>query len=115
MILIKERALMPFINLADVKEREIVPGLTAKMIHSENMTLVFWDVRAGSSLPHHSHTNEQITTVTKGTFQFTIEGETKIIEPGFAVIIPSNAKHHGKAITDCQLIDVFYPAREDYR
>ncbi len=106
---------MPFINLAEIKEREMVNGFRAKMIHSQNMTVVFWDVKAGSSLPNHSHTNEQITTVTKGTFQFTIEDETKIIEPGFTVIIPSNAKHQGNAITDCRLIDVFCPVREDYR
>ena len=106
---------MPFINLADIKEREMAPGFRAKMLHSENMTVVFWNVKAGSSLPHHSHPNEQITTVIRGTFQFTIDGETQIIEPGFTVIIPPNAKHQGKSITDCQLIDVFYPMREDYR
>jgi quercetin dioxygenase-like cupin family protein len=39
----------------------------------------------------------------------------KMIEPGFIIVIPSNAKHQGKSITDCQLIDLFYPVREDYR
>ena len=106
---------MPFINLADIKDREMVPGFRAKMLHSENMTVVYWDVKADSSLPLHSHPNEQITTVTRGTFQFTIDGETQIIEPGFAVIIPPNAKHQGRSLTNCQLIDVFYPVREDYR
>jgi hypothetical protein len=58
MIVIKGDAIMPFINLADIKEREMVPGFRARMIRSENMTVVFWDVKAGSSLPNHSHTND---------------------------------------------------------
>jgi len=30
------------------------------------------------------------------------------------VLIPSDAKHSGKALTDCTIIDIFNPVREDY-
>jgi quercetin dioxygenase-like cupin family protein len=107
--------IMAFINLSDVKEREIVPGFRAKMVHSQNMTFAFWNVKAGSPLPEHSHPHEQITTVISGSFELTADGETKIMEPGSVVVIPANVKHKGKSITDSRLIDAFYPVREEYR
>ena len=36
------------------------------------------------------------------------------MSPGDVAIIPSNIRHAGYAETDCQIIDVFYPIREDY-
>ncbi|MCX5853696.1 MAG: cupin domain-containing protein [Deltaproteobacteria bacterium] len=106
---------MSFINLTDVKEKEIIPGFRGRMLHSEHMTFVLWNITSGSSLPEHSHFHEQITTVIKGTFEMTVDGETQIIAPGSVVIIPPNVKHKGKSITDTQLIDAFYPVRDDYR
>ncbi len=106
---------MPFVHLSDIKQREIVPGFKAKMVHSDHMTFTFWNVEAGASLPAHSHPNEQITTVIKGKFEMTVAGETQIMEKGSVFVIPSGATHSGKAMIDSELIDVFYPVREDYR
>lgn len=107
---------MPFINLELVEAKEIVPGFTARMVHSENMTLAYWDIKAGSVLPEHSHPHEQVAAqVISGEFELTLEGETKLMKAGDIAVIPSNAIHSGRAITDCQLLDVFSPVREDYR
>lgn len=106
---------MSFINLTDVKEKEIITGFRGKMLHSEHMTFVLWNITSGSSLPEHSHFHEQITTVINGIFEMTVDGETQIMTPGSVVIIPSNVKHTGKSMTDTQLIDAFYPVRDDYR
>jgi len=104
-----------FINLKDTNQKEIVPGFSAKFVHSENMTFAYWDIEAGSELPEHSHPHEQVLTVIKGKLVLTIEGKTQILEPGSVAVIPANAKHSGKAITECRCIDVFYPVREDFR
>jgi len=106
---------MSFINVANIKEKEIVPGFLGKMVHSDHMTFVFWKIKAGAPLPEHSHPNEQITTVINGAFELTVEAETRIMKPGDVAIIPANVKHKGKSITNSDLIDTFYPAREDYR
>jgi quercetin dioxygenase-like cupin family protein len=104
-----------FISLNQVVSKEIIPGFFAKLVHTENISIVFWNVKAGSTFPEHSHPHEQIATIQKGRFQLTINGETKILEEGVVAIIPSNAKHSGIALTDCKLMDVFYPVREDYK
>jgi quercetin dioxygenase-like cupin family protein len=44
-----------------------------------------------------------------------IGDEEVILESGHVKVIPSNTPHAAVALTDCKLIDVFSPVREDYR
>ncbi|MEI7635852.1 MAG: cupin domain-containing protein [Syntrophus sp. (in: bacteria)] len=106
---------MPFVNLENIAGREIVPGFTARFVHSENMTFSYWQVKEGAVLPEHSHPHEQVANLIAGKFEMTVAGETRIIEPGMVAVIPPEAKHSGRALTDCFIIDVFYPIRDDYR
>lgn len=106
---------MPFIKLDDIEEKEIVPGFRLRCVHTENMTFSYWNIQAGSSLPGHSHPHEQFTNMLEGEFELTIDGEAKVLRPGDVATIPSHATHSGKAITDCRVLDVFYPIREDYK
>lgn len=104
-----------FLNLYDVESREPVPGADVRFVHSDNMTLAYWHFEPGTPLPDHNHPHEQVTNVIEGVYELTIEGETTRIEAGSVVIIPPHASHSGKSITECRVIDVFYPVREDYR
>jgi len=106
---------MGFINIENIVAREIVPGFTARFVHSENMTFSYWQVKEGAVLPEHSHPHEQVANLIAGKFEMTVAGETRTIEPGRVAVIPSEAKHSGRALTDCYILDVFYPIREDYR
>ena len=106
---------MSFQDLKEIQEREIVPGYRARFLHSENMTLAFWDVDPGAALPEHSHTHEQIANVLEGQFELTVAGESRVLEPGQIAVIPSDVPHSGRAITACKLLDAFHPCRDDYR
>jgi len=106
---------MVYLDLMDIEEREIVPGYRAKFVHSENMTLAYWDVDPGAELPEHSHPHQQIANVLEGKFELTVDGESRILEPGMVAVIPSGVPHGGKAITSCKLVDAFYPCRDDYK
>ena len=72
-------------------------------------------MEAGAELPQHSHPHEQVANVISGDWQMTIGEESRDMKAGEVAIIPSNAPHHGKALTPCRIIDVFHPTREDYR
>lgn len=102
------------IELRNIPPKEIVPGYQVKFVHSENMTIAYWDIEAGATLPEHAHRHEQVSNLTEGEFEMNVEGEKHVMKPGSVVVIPSNAQHAGKAITHCRMIDVFYPVREDY-
>ncbi len=106
---------MIFTELSNIPSREIIPGFHGKMIHTDNMTFAFWEIEAGAPLPEHSHPHEQVAHMIEGEFEFTINGETKVVSPGMLTVIPGDMPHAGKAITACKILDVFQPVREDYQ
>ena len=103
------------LNLATIPSKEIMPGLHGKLIHTEKMSIVFWEVENGASVNEHSHLNEQVMHVIDGQFEFTLDGYTKVYNPGDIVIIAPHKSHSGKALTSCKLMDVFSPVREAYK
>ena len=106
---------MPFLKLGEISEKEIIPDFKVRFVHSENMTCAYYTAKAGAPFPEHTHPHEQISNVLEGKFELTVAGETRILEPGVVAVIPSNAVHSGRALTDCYILDIFYPVREDYR
>jgi quercetin dioxygenase-like cupin family protein len=106
---------MNFKLLENIHRKEILPGFWGRFIHTDSMTLAFWEIEKGSSLPEHSHFHEQVANIIEGKFEMTIEGVTHILVPGAVAIIPSNAIHSGKALSDCKILDIFSPVREDYK
>ena len=105
---------MGFIDINDAPEKEILPGCKAKFIHSNNMTFVYWQIKAQKKLPEHSHHHEQVVHVIQGEFELSIDTKTQVMKASDMAIIPANIKHSGYAITECKIIDAFYPIREDY-
>jgi quercetin dioxygenase-like cupin family protein len=102
-------------DLKKLLPREVFPGFTGKFVHTDNMTFAFWEIKKGSALPEHSHLHEQVVNMLEGEFEIVLEGKPTHLLPGNILPIPSHAKHAGRAITDCKILDVFYPVREDYK
>ncbi len=103
------------IKIEDIAKKELVRGITGRYVHSKNVTVGYINIDKGAILPEHSHVNEQITQMISGNLEMTINGQTKVLEPDTITIIPSNAIHSAVALTDCVVIDTFYPIREDYK
>jgi quercetin dioxygenase-like cupin family protein len=98
-----------------MKEKEVVPGFHGRFVHSPHLTVASWRIEKGASLPQHHHEHEQITHLLEGKFKITVDQTTTVLVPGDVVIIPPNIPHEGEALTSCKIIDIFYPAREDYQ
>ena len=106
---------MTFVDLTNLEVKEPAPGFKAVFVHSDNMTVAYWEVEEGAELPEHSHPHEQVSNVVDGKFELTLAGEQRVLDRDSAAIIPPNIPHSGRALTRCRLIDVFHPVREDYR
>ena len=107
---------MPFATLASLPAKEIFGGtIRGHYAHLDRLTVGEVELNAGTAVPMHSHPHEQVTYVIDGRFEFTIGGETRILEPGIAALIPGGVMHGGKTLTACRVFDIFTPVREDYR
>lgn len=103
-----------FINLHELEDFEPMQGLKAKIMHTETQTFAFWEIEKGSILPEHSHMHEQVSIVTDGELELSIEGTTELMTSGMVANIPANAKHSAVARTKVAVLDVFTPIREDF-
>ncbi|HEX2533482.1 MAG TPA: cupin domain-containing protein [Chitinophagaceae bacterium] len=106
---------MPFYKIHELPQREVIPGYTARTVHTGQLTLVYWLVTEGARMPVHQHPHEQVAHVLEGTFELQVGDELRVLEPGVIAVIPPHIPHGGKALTACSLLDVFYPEREDYK
>jgi quercetin dioxygenase-like cupin family protein len=106
---------MPFIEIEKLNSKEIVKGYRAQAIHTGTMTMMYWTVEKGASIPMHQHMHEQVAHVLEGKFELTLDQVTRVLEPGIVAVIPPFISHGGRAITACKLLDVFHPEREDYK
>ena len=106
---------MPKIQIKEIPSKPLIAGYEAQFIHTESATFSHVRASAGALLPLHSHPHIQASYVLEGEFELTVDGEPHHLVPGQVFVIPSNVQHSGRAITDCFILDVFTPVREDYR
>jgi quercetin dioxygenase-like cupin family protein len=90
-----------------VRRRVIADGQTVMLVEFE------FDADAVGALHHHPH--EQISYILRGSGRYTLGGETRTVQAGDAVHVPSNLEHGFTALESCVLLDVFSPPREDFR
>ena len=95
--------------------KEVIAGYHGRSFHTGSNTFIYWTVEPGAIMPMHSHLHQQVAQVLKGEFALTVDGETMVLQPGKAVIIAPHVQHGGKAISACELLDVFTPERDDYK
>ena len=106
---------MEHYNLDEIDGRAVVPGVSARFVHSENMTFAYWDLEQGAEVPQHGHPHEQVVNMLEGELELTVGDETRRLKAGDVVVIPSNATHSVTCITPCRVLDVFNPVREDFK
>lgn len=104
---------MPYFK--DIAPKPLAPGLDGYYVHGTTMTVGEVRIKAGSALAAHQHPHEQITIMLEGEMDMRIGDQEITLKPGMVYVIPSNTLHSANAKTDCVVIDVFHPVREDYR
>jgi quercetin dioxygenase-like cupin family protein len=102
-------------KISEIPQKELAKGIKGRYFHTKSNTIGFIDIEKGAVLPAHSHTHEQITQITEGKLEMTIDGVTQVLESGTIHFIPSNVAHSAVALTNCKVTDIFNPVREDYK
>ena len=105
---------MSFVDTSSLKVTERLPGWNGRYFHSSSMTFAHYDFKRGSSIHEHFHPQEEVWEVIEGELEMTINGEAQIARAGLVAIIPSNARHSAKALSDGRAIIVDYPLRPEF-
>lgn len=105
---------MPFIDTTTLNVTERLPGWRGRYFHTSNMTFAHYEFARGSSIHEHFHPQEEVYEVIEGELELTIDGVTQVARPGLVAIVPANARHSAKALTDGRAIIVDYPLRREF-
>src|SRR5579862_9102886 len=105
---------MAFIDVDSLKVIERLPGWYGRYFHSPSMTFAHYDFRRGASIHEHFHPQEEVYEVIEGELEVTIDGVAQVARAGLVAIVPGNARHSVKALTDGRAIIVDCPRRSDF-
>jgi quercetin dioxygenase-like cupin family protein len=104
-----------FIKSEYAKTQQAGNGISRKILaHGGKIMVAEVSFEQGAVAESHRHIHEQACYIINGSFEFTIDGGTKIIVSGDSVYIPSNVEHSVKALESGLIIDIFTPQREDF-
>lgn len=84
------------------------------MGYNDNLMMVKVKFETGAIGTPHTHPHTQTTYVASGVFEFTTDGETKIVRPGDCVYMKPGILHGCICLEAGVLIDTFSPMREDF-
>lgn len=104
---------MPFLDTTGLKIVERLPGWKGRFFHTATMTFADYEFTAGSSIHEHFHPEEEVYEVITGELEMRIDGVRQIVRPGIVAIVPGNAPHSVRALSDGRVIVVDHPARPE--
>ena len=94
---------------------QLGPGLSRQILGWDNQIMMV-KVKFGKGAvgAPHQHFHTQTTFCHSGKFEFTIDGEKHVIEPGDGLYIAPNLLHSAVCLEPGVVLDVFSPVREDF-
>ena len=98
-----------------IEAEACAPGVERKILaYADEMMCVENHFKEGAigSLHHHPHT--QITYVVSGQFEFEVDGEKKIVNPGDALLKRDSIPHGCICLKEGILLDIFTPMRKEF-
>lgn len=94
-------------NAGDGVQRQI-------MAYNDDIMMVKVKFEKGAIGTPHSHPHTQTTYIESGVFEFTTDGETKIVKAGDGVYMKPGVEHGCVCLEAGLLIDTFSPMRKDF-
>lgn len=94
---------------------EICPGISRRTVaHGETMYQMLATLEAGSRMPEHQHTQEQIVHILEGKMRLIVEGVPHELSTGDSFYLASNVPHGVETVVATRVLDTFSPPRDEY-
>ncbi|TFG00428.1 MAG: cupin domain-containing protein [Promethearchaeota archaeon] len=104
------------INRKDVEAVKALDGIYRKTLaYNDETMLCFFRLEKDAIIPLHYHKATQIGYLIKGKIKFILDNNEFIAQPGDSYVFDSNEKHGAEILEDSEVIEVFSPAREEYK
>ena len=105
-----------FQDLGAIPPQQLSPGYLARAIHGSRVTFAVVEIEPYAELPEHSHDNEQLGIVLRGSVTFRVGSEEKTVEPGGTWSISPRTPHSVRGGADgAVVLDIFAPTREEWQ
>lgn len=99
----------------DTLEQSGGEGVTRRVLaYSDSVMCVENTFEQGAVGALHSHPHTQITYIVSGEFEFSIDGETRLVRQGDTLLKENGVVHGCVCKKAGVLLDVFSPMREDF-
>ena len=72
------------------------------------------ELAAGSRMPEHTHSQEQIVHILSGRMRLIAEGKPHELATGDVFYLASNIPHGVETIEETRVLDTFSPPRDEY-
>jgi quercetin dioxygenase-like cupin family protein len=105
---------MELYNWEQLPAEQMNALIVRKVIHTGQMTIARLNISKDAVVPEHSHMNEQVANVERGSLLFHIGGVDQVVGAGESLVIPPHVPHRVVALEDTVVTDVFTPRREDW-
>jgi quercetin dioxygenase-like cupin family protein len=94
---------------------EICPGIKRQTVTSgKTMYQMLAQLEAGSKMPEHRHTQEQIVHVLAGRMKLIVKGTAHEMTKGDSFYLESGVAHGVETIEETRVLDTFSPPRDEY-
>ena len=103
------------INISNIREKKVLPGILRKtLVYGKKGTMCFFNLKKGSKLPLHNHSQVQMGYVLSGSLEFFTKKGTFLARAGDSYYFRSDEKHGANVKENAEVLDIFIPLREDY-
>jgi quercetin dioxygenase-like cupin family protein len=91
-------------------------GKLSRKLRARGGSLMMVEVyfKPGAIGYEHEHPHEQMCYCLSGEFVFSVGAESRTLQAGDSVYVPSSTLHGAICIKEGRLLDVFTPQREDF-
>jgi quercetin dioxygenase-like cupin family protein len=94
---------------------EICPGIKRQtMASGKTMYQMIAHLDAGSRMPEHRHSQEQLVHILSGKMRLIVDGTPHELSPGDSFYLASNVPHGVETIENTRVLDTFSPPRDEY-
>ena len=104
-----------FISAADLQWEPFGPGLERMILgYSDDLMVVRVKFEKDGIAAMHAHPHTQSSYIVSGKYEFTVDGEMKVVQSGDGILIKPNQQHSCLCLVPGIVVDTFSPMREDF-